>query len=112
MPTLAEQIEQSRREALVALAEAGNGAALEEWSIKYLGKKGQMTALFRGVGALPPEERAAAGGAASAHFGRSDTHDAQDCPADTIDCAGQDLPRRVHRPCPRGILQSDRGPCD
>ena len=39
MPTLAQQIEHSRREALVELAEADSGAALEEWSIKYLGKK-------------------------------------------------------------------------
>src|SRR5205823_6319290 len=66
MPTLAQQIERSRRDALVALAEADSGAALEEWSIKHLGKKGQMTGLFRGVGALPPEERATAGQAINA----------------------------------------------
>lgn len=61
MPTLREQIEGSRREALAALGEVRDGAALEEWSAKYLGKKGLMTGLFRGVGALPSEERAAAG---------------------------------------------------
>src|SRR2546423_3723480 len=66
MPTLQEQIEESRREALTALASAQSSAVLEEWSIKYLGKKGQMTGLFRGVGALPPEERAGAGQAVNA----------------------------------------------
>src|SRR5436853_7752328 len=66
MPTLQEQIEDSRSEALSALRGVDNSAALEEWSIKYLGKKGQMTGLFRGVGGLPAEERAAAGQAINA----------------------------------------------
>ncbi len=61
MPTLQEQIEEARREALVALAKADSGAALEEWNRAHLGKKGRMTGLFRGVGALPAEERAGAG---------------------------------------------------
>src|SRR6185503_19969492 len=66
MTTLEDQIEESRREALAALATADTGEALEEWSIQYLGKKGQMTGLFRGVGALPAEQRAAAGQAINA----------------------------------------------
>ncbi|HEX9987272.1 MAG TPA: phenylalanine--tRNA ligase subunit alpha [Chloroflexia bacterium] len=61
MPTLQEQIEESRREALLALAQVENGSGLEEWNREYLGKKGRMTGLFRGVGALPSEERAGAG---------------------------------------------------
>lgn len=61
MPTLQEQIDESRREALAALARADSSAALEEWNREYLGKKGRLTALFRGVGALPQEERADAG---------------------------------------------------
>ena len=32
-------------------------ANLEEIKIKYLGKKGQLTAVLRGMGALSPEER-------------------------------------------------------
>ncbi len=66
MPTLEEQIAESRREALDSLGAVGDTAALEEWSIKYLGKKGQMTGLFRGVGALPAGERANAGQAVNA----------------------------------------------
>ena len=57
MPTLQEQIEQARREALAMLEATADSAALEEWNIKYLGKKGLLTGLFRGVGALPTKER-------------------------------------------------------
>jgi phenylalanyl-tRNA synthetase alpha chain len=61
MGTLQEQIEQTQREALEALGHAGGSEALEEWNREYLGKKGRLTALFRGVGRLPAEERAGAG---------------------------------------------------
>ncbi|MDQ3704637.1 MAG: phenylalanine--tRNA ligase subunit alpha [Chloroflexota bacterium] len=61
MATLQEQIEQARQEALEALAPLRDSAGLEEWNRQYLGKKGLLTGLFRGVGALPAEERAAAG---------------------------------------------------
>jgi phenylalanyl-tRNA synthetase alpha chain len=66
MPTLQEEIDQARREALEALAGAGTGAELEEWNARYLGKKGLMTGLFRGLGTLPAEERASAGQAVNA----------------------------------------------
>jgi phenylalanyl-tRNA synthetase alpha chain len=66
MATLAEQIEQARREALDALDGAHDSATLEEWNREYLGKKGRLTALFRGVGALAAEERAGAGQAINA----------------------------------------------
>jgi phenylalanyl-tRNA synthetase alpha chain len=66
MATLREQIEESRREALDALSSISGGAALEEWNREYLGKKGRLTALFRGVGTLPGEERATAGQAINA----------------------------------------------
>ena len=58
MATLAEQIEQARQEALGTLSTAHDSAGLEEWNREYLGKKGRLTALFRGVGALVAEERA------------------------------------------------------
>lgn len=66
MATLQEQIEEARREALGALAGAMDGAALEEWNRQYLGKKGLLTGLFRGVGVLVAEERSAAGQAINA----------------------------------------------
>ncbi|MDQ6693126.1 MAG: phenylalanine--tRNA ligase subunit alpha [Chloroflexota bacterium] len=61
MPTLQEQIDEARQEALQSLTGSATGAALEEWNREYLGKKGRLTALFRGVGTLPQEERAGAG---------------------------------------------------
>lgn len=66
MATLQKQIEEARHAALHALVNVSDSAALEEWNREYLGKKGRMTALFRGVGALPPEERAGAGQAINA----------------------------------------------
>ena len=36
-------------------------ANLEEIKIKYLGKKGELTAVLRGMGALTPEERPVVG---------------------------------------------------
>lgn len=44
-----------RSEAMEALA--SSGVDLEEFRIKYLGKKGELTAAMRGMGALPAEER-------------------------------------------------------
>lgn len=66
MPTLQGQIEEARRGALDALAGVDGSVALEDWNREYLGKKGQLTALFRGVGALSAEERAGAGQAINA----------------------------------------------
>jgi phenylalanyl-tRNA synthetase alpha chain len=66
MSSLREQITLARAEALEALSGAGTGAALEDWNARYLGKKGMMTSLFRGLGSLPAEERAAAGQAVNA----------------------------------------------
>jgi phenylalanyl-tRNA synthetase alpha chain len=61
MATLREEIEGARREALSTLGEVSDSAGLEAWNREWLGKKGQLTALFRGVGGLPAEERAVAG---------------------------------------------------
>ena len=66
MPTLREQIDEARSEALAALGAVDSTPALEEWNAKYLGKKGMLTGLFRGLGALPSEERAQAGQAVNA----------------------------------------------
>ncbi|GMV41674.1 MAG: phenylalanine--tRNA ligase alpha subunit [Myxococcales bacterium] len=48
-------------EALADLAALGTSAALEDWRVRILGKSGAMTALMKGLGALPKEERPAAG---------------------------------------------------
>ncbi|HEX7037476.1 MAG TPA: phenylalanine--tRNA ligase subunit alpha [Pseudomonadales bacterium] len=48
-------------EAERAVAEAGDERALDEVRVRYLGKKGELTALLKSLGQLSPEERPAAG---------------------------------------------------
>ena len=50
-----EILEKIRAEAAQALSQAG--VDLEAFRIKYLGKKGELTAVLRGMGNLSPEER-------------------------------------------------------
>ena len=50
-----EKLEQIRKDAEAALADAG--VNVEALRIKYLGKKGELTAVLRGMGNLTPEER-------------------------------------------------------
>ena len=47
--------------ALSAVASAGDSSALDDVRVKYLGKKGELTGLLKGLGKLSPEERPAAG---------------------------------------------------
>ena len=52
-----EQLEQIRSQALDALSAAADAAELEALRVKYLGKKGALTALLKQMGKLSPEER-------------------------------------------------------
>lgn len=54
---LARLEQQARRE----LAAAADAQALEAWRVAYLGKKGALTLLLRGLGQLPPDERPVVG---------------------------------------------------
>ncbi len=56
-----EKLESLQREAQRTLDSIRDGEALREWEIKYLGKKGAVTEIMRGVGGLPAEERAGFG---------------------------------------------------
>ncbi|MFP6805027.1 MAG: phenylalanine--tRNA ligase subunit alpha [Pseudomonadales bacterium] len=47
--------------ALSAVASAGDSSALDDVRVKYLGKKGELTGLLKGLGKLSPEARPAAG---------------------------------------------------
>ena len=47
--------------ALSAIATAGDSSALEDVRLKYLGKKGELTGLLKGLGKLSSEERPTAG---------------------------------------------------
>ena len=51
------QLETIKQKALAALAEAKESAELESLRVKYLGKKGELTAVLKQMGKLSAEER-------------------------------------------------------
>ena len=61
-----QQLEQIKQEALSALDAAQSPAALEELRVKYLGKKGDLTAVLKMMGKLSAEERPVMGALANA----------------------------------------------
>ncbi|MBB6521757.1 phenylalanine--tRNA ligase subunit alpha [Pseudoteredinibacter isoporae] len=56
-----ENLEALKQQALELVANAEDMAALDAVRVDYLGKKGQITALLKGLGKLSAEERPAAG---------------------------------------------------
>lgn len=60
-----EQLAKIRAEALSALESVKDAAALDELRVKYLGKKGELTAVLKQMGALSAEERPAMGALAN-----------------------------------------------
>ncbi|HHV29270.1 phenylalanine--tRNA ligase subunit alpha [Acetivibrio mesophilus] len=52
-----EQLNSIRMQAEQELSNVGTITELENIRVKYLGKKGELTAVLRGMGALSPEER-------------------------------------------------------
>ncbi|MHB1294232.1 MAG: phenylalanine--tRNA ligase subunit alpha [Anaerolineae bacterium] len=60
-----EQLDQLGAKALAELAQLAEPEALEQWHAAYLGKKGALTQLLRGLGALPAEERPKVGARAN-----------------------------------------------
>ena len=62
---MAENPEQLRQEALDELKTISAEEKLEAWRIKYLGRKGELTAILRGLASLPPDERRTAGATAN-----------------------------------------------
>ena len=61
-----QQLEQIRLQAIASLNEADSPAALEELRVKYLGKKGELTAVLKLMGKLTAEERPVMGQVANA----------------------------------------------
>jgi len=61
-----QQLENIRLQALAALESADSPAALEEIRVKYLGKKGELTAVLKMMGKLTAEERPVMGAMANA----------------------------------------------
>ena len=61
-----EQLELIKQNALAALEAAETPAALDEQRVKWLGKKGELTAVLKMMGKLSPEERPVMGALANA----------------------------------------------
>ena len=59
------QIEAARDAALAELDAADTLEGAEAWRIAYLGRRGKLTQMLRGVGALSPDERRSVGSAAN-----------------------------------------------
>ena len=64
MPVTTDLAELERR-ALAELVEARDAAALEEWRITHLGRRGALTQVLRGLAELPMEERRSVGARAN-----------------------------------------------
>ena len=60
-----ETVEQLRQAAVSALNSADSTEQIESWRVDFLGRKGRLTALLRGLGALEIEERKIVGAAAN-----------------------------------------------
>ncbi len=61
-----ETVQQLRAEALASLPVAGDDAALAAWRVQYLGRKGKLTGVLRGLADLSIDERRIIGTAANA----------------------------------------------
>ena len=60
-----QQLESIRKSALEAIAATENSTELDALRVKYLGKKGELTAVLKQMGTLSAEERPAMGQAAN-----------------------------------------------
>lgn len=52
-----QELQRIKEEALSTIKSASDEQALQDVRVKYLGKKGEVTALLKGLGKLSPEER-------------------------------------------------------
>jgi phenylalanyl-tRNA synthetase alpha chain len=63
---LTRDLETLRDDALGSIAATSDVAALEALEVDILGKKGRLTTVLRGIGALPPDDRPRVGAVANA----------------------------------------------
>ena len=85
---IASQIESLQAKALSELESVSSIEALDEWRVSFLGRRGELTQLLRGIGSLAPEERPAAGAAANAL--RQSLQDAMASAEDALKCAASE----------------------
>ena len=67
MPTTqsSESVEELKADATRALRAVDSADQLEAWRVEYLGRKGRLTSVLRGLGSLEIKERKAVGAAAN-----------------------------------------------
>lgn len=65
MVQLLNKLEKLREEAFTELEGITSPAGIESFRVKYLGRKGAITACLRELGSIPPENRSAIGAAAN-----------------------------------------------
>ena len=61
MTSIHEQLKELNTADVSAIASTDNLDELDKLRIKYLGKKGELSQILRGMGKLSPEERPAVG---------------------------------------------------
>src|ERR1051326_1735024 len=61
MSVIMQSLEQLRQEAEASLALAETAEATKDWYTEFLGRKGRLTTVLRGLGSLPAEERSQMG---------------------------------------------------
>ena len=64
-PISTKRVEDVKSDALNALLHTSDLDALDEWRVQYLGRKGQLTQLLRGLSSAPESDRAQIGAAAN-----------------------------------------------
>ena len=80
--------------------------ALDEWRVSFLGRRGELTQLLRGIGSLPPEDRPAAGAAANAL--RQTLQDAMASAEDSDEAGGVGAVRGADRRHPPRLARAAR----
>jgi phenylalanyl-tRNA synthetase alpha chain len=65
LETMTAQLDRLRADALAAVEAAPDAAALEQVHVSFLGRKGGLTEVLRGIGGLPPEDRPRIGAVAN-----------------------------------------------
>ncbi len=65
LATMTAQLDRLRTDALAAVAAAGDPAALDAVQLEFLGRKGALTEVLRGIGGLPAEDRPRVGSVAN-----------------------------------------------
>ena len=70
---LTRDLETIRQRALASIAAAADTAALETIEVEVLGKKGELTGVLRGIGALPADDRPRVGAVANVVRGAIET---------------------------------------